>query len=205
VSEPGNTATRLAVVLPVTISELTTFAADRFSPTQFAPDHVISDAQVNALLDAAGRAPSAGNSQPWSFIVGRRGDAIHTRLARHLAPSSRRWAPDASLLIANLSQQRVADSDLQYSEFARYDLGQAVAHLTVQAHLLALSVHQFRAFDRDGLAAEFAVPAHWEVTSLAAVGSPIGDRHSPAVAGTSRERKSRDSITWARVRASESP
>ncbi|WP_229123203.1 nitroreductase family protein [Enemella evansiae] len=37
----------------------------------------MSDAEVDVLLEAARRAPSAGNSQPWSFIIGRRGDAIH--------------------------------------------------------------------------------------------------------------------------------
>lgn len=170
---------------------------ERFSPTQFSTDHVATPAQVDSLLNAARRAPSAGNAQPWSFIVGRRGDAVHTRLVRHLAPSSARWAPMASLLVANLSQQRVVDSELEYSEFAHYDLGQAVAHLTVQAHVLGLSVHQFRAFDREGLATEFDVPAHWEVTSLAAVGLPLDVPHLSA--GTSRDRKSLADVTWARV------
>ena len=33
-----------------------------------------------------------------------------------------------------------------------------------------LHVRQFRAFDRDGIATQFAVPNHWEVTTLAAIG-----------------------------------
>jgi nitroreductase len=181
----------------VTSPRLSSFTTQRFSPTLFSPDHVATQAQVDALLDAARRAPSAGNSQPWAFIVGMRADAVHARLVCHLAPSSARWAPTASLLIANLSQQRVAGSDLEYSEFARYDLGQAVAHFTVQAHLLGLAVHQFRAFDREGLAAEFGVPAHWEVTSLAAIGLPSDGADSGA--GTSRDRKSIADVTWARA------
>ncbi|MGN6607846.1 MAG: nitroreductase family protein, partial [Jatrophihabitans sp.] len=56
------------------------------------------------------------------------------------------------------------------SEFSLYDLGQAVAHLGFQAAALGLAMRQFRAFDRDGLAAEFAVPPHWQVTTLAAIG-----------------------------------
>lgn len=178
---------------------ITTFAAGRFSPVRFDVDHEIPPAHVDALLEAARRTPSAGNSQPWAFIVGRRGDAVHERLTRHLARSSGVWAPSASLLVANLSQRRVEDTDLEYSEFAHYDLGQAVAHLTFQAHHLGLAVHQFRAFDRDALAGEFAVPAHWEVTTMAAVGRLLGDTGSHTGAGTSRERRTRDGITGARV------
>ncbi|GAA2863598.1 hypothetical protein GCM10010472_21080 [Pseudonocardia halophobica] len=47
--------------------------------------------------------------------------------------------------------------------------------MTFQAHALGLSVRQFRAFDRVGVEAEFAVPAHWQVTTMAAFGvSPVG-------------------------------
>jgi nitroreductase len=144
--------------------------ASRWSPTTFDPVHKLTRAEVELLLEAARWAPSAGNSQPWAFIVGCRGDAVHARLVRHLARSSARWAPTASLLLANLAHRYVEDTDWEYSEFAHYDLGQAIAHLTFQARALGLFVRQFRAFDRDGVAAEFGVPAHWEVTTMAAVG-----------------------------------
>src|SRR5262249_26044899 len=78
------------------------------------------------LLEAARWAPSAGNSQPWAFIVGRRGDSTHRRLITHLAGSSARWAPTASLLIANLAHRCVEDTEWEYSEFSVYDLGHAV-------------------------------------------------------------------------------
>jgi nitroreductase len=151
---------------------------------------------VDALLDAARRAPSAGNAQPWAFIVGRRGDDSHRRLVSHLARSSSSWAPAASVLIANLCLRFVEGSALEYSEFAHYDLGQAVAHMTFQAHAMGLAVHQFRAFDRDGLAEEFRVPSHWEVTSMAAIGVPAGAPETHTGAGTSRERRSIRDIVW---------
>ena len=159
----------------------------------------VGGAEVEVLLEAARWAPSAGNSQPWAFIVGRRGDETHRRLVPHLAPSSARWAPTAALLIANLCHRYVEDTDWEYSEFALYDLGQAVAHLTVQARALDLHVRQFRAFDRAGLAAEFGVPAHWEVTTLSAVGHatrasathPV-DRATPV----QRRRRPIDDLLW---------
>lgn len=147
--------------------------AARRSPTRFDGRREVGADEVAVLLEAARWAPSAGNSQPWAFVVGRRGDPIHERLVRHLAASSASWAPAASLLVANLAHRYVEDTDWDYSEFALYDLGQAVAHMTVQAQALGLQARQFRAFDRDGLAAEFAVPAHWEVTTMAAFGRAV--------------------------------
>ncbi len=114
--------------------------ATRWSPTTFDLAWEVTRSAVNFLLDAARSAPSAGNSQPWAFIAGRRGDDTHGRLLRHLAGSSTRWAPTASFLVANLSHRYVDDTGWKYPEFSQYDLGQAVAHMTLQAQALGLSV-----------------------------------------------------------------
>jgi Nitroreductase family len=173
------------------VASLHPLLARRWSPTTFDPAAEVSEADVEALLEAARWAPSAGNSQPWAFVVGRRGDSTHQRLVRHLAPSTRRWAPDAGLLVANLAHRYVETTDWEYSEFALYDLGQAVAHMTVQALASGLHVRQFRAFDREGLTAEFAVPPHWEVTTMSAIGRATA---VPRATPTSRERRS--DVRW---------
>ncbi|MFJ3956273.1 nitroreductase family protein [Arthrobacter sp. NPDC090010] len=180
--------------------ELHPALAQRFSPVGFDPEAAVSPAQLDTLLEAARRAPSAGNSQPWRFVVGLRGDEVYSRIIPHLARSSSRWAVSASLLVVNLAQVHLEDMPgWEYSEFARYDLGQAVAHMTVQGLALGLDAHQFRAFDRDGLAAEFEVPAHWEVTSMTAFGVAAHAAGEVASAGTSRDRLSLDEVTWARA------
>jgi len=175
--------------------------AQRFSPPSFDAGHELTDAEIDVLIEAARWAPSAGNSQPWGFIAGLRGDDVHLRLVKHLAGSSAGWAPCASALVVNLSHRYVEGTDWDYSEFAVYDLGQAVAHMTIQAQALGLSVRQFRAFDRAGLAREFAVPAHWEVMTLSAVGRP-----SPAQPDTpieprppARERRPLAHLRWPRA------
>src|SRR5262252_7707027 len=153
--------------------------AARWSPTTFDASYELAASEIEALLEAARWAPSAGNSQPWAFIVGQRGDATHARLVRHLARSSGAWAPAASMLVANLAHRYVEDTDWEYSEFSLYDLGQAVAHLTIQSQAMGMLVRQFRAFDRAAVAAEFDVPAHWEVTTMAAVGRPLAPTLEP--------------------------
>ena len=162
----------------------------------FDASYELAAVDVELLVEAARWAPSAGNSQPWSFILGRRGDQTHRRLVTHLAGSASAWAPTASVLVANLCHRFVADTDWDYSEFALYDLGQAVAHMTVQARALGLHVRQFRAFDRAELAAEFALPGHWEVTSMSAIGrvpAPVADGRG---AVPPRERRPVDDLLW---------
>jgi nitroreductase len=166
----------------------------RSSPASFDPTHEPGAEQIDLLLEAARWAPSAGNSQPWAFIVGRRGDDVHARLVRHLAGSSASWAPNAALLIANLSHRYVEGTDWEYSEFSLYDLGQAVAHLTIQAQAMDMVVRQFRAFDRAAVAAEFDVPAHWEVTTMAAVGRPLAP--AAEIVRLPRRRRPLESLRW---------
>ena len=176
--------------------------ASRWSPREFDPSGVVSAAKVESLLEAARWAPSAGNSQPWAFIVARRGERDHERLVRYLTKSSARWASTAGVLIANLSHRFVEDTDWEYSEFSLYDLGQAVAHMSLQAQSLGLYVRQFRAFDREGLTAEFEVPPHWEVTTMSAVGrvAVTGDHPGPDQAGSAeRWRHSATDIRWPRA------
>lgn len=142
----------------------------RFSPSRFDPTHVLSVRDVEALLEAARWAPSAGNSQPWAFVVGRRGSSEHRQLVDYLAPSSRRWAPSASALLVSLVHRRVAGTTWEYSEFAEYDLGQAVAHLTVQAQSMGLATRQFRAFDLEALTTSIMLEDGWDVMTMIAVG-----------------------------------
>ena len=136
---------------------------------------MITRDEVDTVLEAARWSPSAGNSQPWAFVVAVRADDTHERLVPYLARSSAGWATTASLLVVNLAHRFVEDTDWEYSEFALYDLGQAVAHMTLQAQSLGFASRQFRAFDKDGITREFAVPPHWEVMTMTALGRPAPD------------------------------
>ncbi|MFF0343589.1 nitroreductase family protein [Kribbella sp. NPDC004875] len=158
--------------------------ASRFSPLRFDTGWTVSDDDVETLLEAARWAPSAGNSQPWAYFVARRGEPAHDRVVKHLARSSARWAPTASLLIVTMAHRYIEDTDWAYSDFADYDLGQSVAHLTLQAHSMDLACRQFRAFDLDALTTDLNPGAGWHIISMIAVGRAAEDR--PA----GRERRS---------------
>ncbi|MBZ5737976.1 nitroreductase family protein [Nocardioides mangrovi] len=161
--------------------EILPLLRDRRSVRAYDGRHELGDAELASLLEAARWAPSAGNSQPWAFLVGRRGDAAHDAFVPLLAPSVRRWAPAASALVFTLHRTASGPEEdaLVYSDYAAYDLGQAVALLTVQAGALGLSCHQFAAFDHAGLARAAAVPAHWQVTTGIAVGLAVESELAP--------------------------
>lgn len=157
--------------------EIHPFLRDRWSTRDFDPSHELDDAVLVQLLEAARWSPSAGNSQPWAFLVARRGDPSHEKLVGTLSRGNLSWVPNASGVLVSL--YRAGDDEdptLTYSDYAAYDLGQSVAHLTVQAHASGLSVHQFAGFDHAAVAELFEVPPAWRVTTGLAIGRYDGSR-----------------------------
>jgi len=152
----------------VTEANLHPLLANRWSPRGFDPDYRIPDADLDALLEAARWSPSYSNSQPWRFLVARRGEPAFDRLAAHLLPGNQKWAPTASALLAIAAN--TVDDKGEVLPLAQYDAGQAAAHLSVQATALGLVVHQMAGFDADGLRAEFKLPEQIRPLAMMAIG-----------------------------------
>ncbi|WP_173157446.1 nitroreductase family protein [Phytohabitans suffuscus] len=150
------------------MSELHPLLATRWSPLAFDPVAVLSDEDVGSLLEAARWAPSFANSQPWRFAVGRRDEETHKRILENLSAGCQPWAGNASALIV------AAHLDRATLPRAAYDLGQAVAHLTVQATALRLHVHQIADFDAGGLRSDLEIPDDLRPAVVVAVGR-LGD------------------------------
>ncbi|TYB93785.1 nitroreductase [Micromonospora sp. WP24] len=146
--------------------DLTPLLAFRWSPRAFDPSTELNPEEAASLLEAARWAPSAGNRQPWRFALGHRDDETWKRVLTCLPVDDQGWARHASALLVGA---HTGDD-----ERAAYDLGQAVAHLTVQATALGLHVHQLTRFDRPGLALELDLPGEVHPLVVAAVGR-IGD------------------------------
>ncbi|RKN42787.1 nitroreductase family protein [Micromonospora endolithica] len=150
--------------------DLTPLLAFRWSPRSFDPAARVTPSEASALLEAARWAPSAGNRQPWRFAPGHRDDEIWKRIVVNLSAADQRWVNRASMLVLAAHLAPEADP----TGCAAYDLGQAVAHLTVQATALGLHVRQLRDLDHDGLAADLDLPADVRPAVVVAVGQ-LGD------------------------------
>jgi nitroreductase len=148
----------------------------RWSASVYDASHRLSPAEVETLLHAAQWAPSAGNSQPWTFFVCERGTANHDRLVATLSRGNSGWVPRASVVFVTAAHVLTGDEPdaPAYSDYALYDVGQAAAHLTLQARAMGLHAHQFAGFDHEALAEAYGLPASHRLLTGIAVGV-LGD------------------------------
>lgn len=152
--------------------------AERWSPRGFDRDLQVSDEDVTALLEAARWAPSAGNSQPWRFLVARRGEQAHGELFTALQPGNQQWAGAAGALI--LVAGRTTGEGGTPQPFALYDTGQAVGSLITQAQARGLATHQIGGFDSEQVRAAFGLDASLTPVVVIAVGHASQDAELPA-------------------------
>lgn len=146
--------------------------AERWSPRAFDAENAIDEAKLAASLEAARWTPSANNSQPWRFIVARRGTALHAQVVDALVGFNQAWAVNAAVLVVAVAE--TATEDGTPITHALYDLGQAVAHFSVQAHHEGLLVHQMSGFDPEAVR-EFAdLEPRFSAVTVFAVGE-FGD------------------------------
>lgn len=164
--------------------------AGRWSPRSFDPEYVVAEDDLTALGEAARWAPSASNTQPARFIVGARGSATFDTVLGTLKDFNLAWSPRASLLIVAVAETARDGQPLRWAE---YDLGQAVAHLSVEAESRGLNVRQMGGFDPAAVRQAFDLPASMEPVAVVAVGKyleaddlPQGIRERDAAPRTRR-------------------
>ena len=145
---------------------------NRWSPRGFDATHEVSEAEIHSLIEAARWAPSAFNKQPWGFIVGRRGSENFAKIFDSLMGFNQTWNANVSALIVTLARVEI---DGEPVVNAHYDLGQAAAHLTVQAEVMGLNVHQMTGFEVEKLTSQFEIPAGYEPYTVIAVGQHSTD------------------------------
>ena len=156
----------------VTNPPIHTLLQTRWSPRAFAPTPV-APAQILSLLEAARWSASAINVQPWSFVVVPKDDEdAFARLFGTLAEGNQVWVQHVPLLVLAVAQQQREPG--KPNPYALYDLGQAVAHLSIQATALGLYVHQLAGFNPDQARSAFAIPEEYVPFTVIAIGT-LGD------------------------------
>ena len=78
--------------------------ADRWSPRAFDASAPVDELKLTAALEAARWSPSANNSQPWRFIVVRRGTPEFDTVTANLMGFNQAWAGSAGVLIVALAE-----------------------------------------------------------------------------------------------------
>lgn len=151
-----------------TSTPLLNVLATRWSPRSFDETAAVDEQKLTAALEAARWSPSASNSQPWRFVVARRGTAEFETVKASLMGFNQAWAGSAGVLIVAFAE--TVDANGKALPWAAYDLGQSIAHLSVQAHHDGLHAHQMGGFDAVGLRASFGIDERFVATSVTALG-----------------------------------
>ncbi len=145
-------------------------------------DEKVTDEQVTELLKAAMSAPSAGNQQPWCFVV------IRSQEVLDRIPSVHPYAamtPQASVVIAVCGDL----TGLKYEGYWVQDCSAATENILLAAHEMGLGAVWLGVYPTDerveGIRGLLGLPEHVIPMSLVAVGHPVetpspADRFDPA-------------------------
>ena len=140
----------------------------RWSPRAFS-DRAVPAEVLLKILEAARWAPSASNRQPWSFVVGVKGQGTgHDAIRECLMPGNRVWAGRAPVLM--VAEASAVTEDGKPNAWAQYDTGQAAAHLSIQAMADEVWVHQMGGFDKEAIRKALGIPEHGEPVAVIALG-----------------------------------
>lgn len=133
----------------------------RWSPRAL-DSKTIESAKLQRIFEAARWAPSCNNEQPWRFIIGKKGDSTFEKILSTLAEGNAAWAKNVAVLILAIAKKS--------NDWAIYDLGQAIAHLSIQATAEDLFIHQMAGFDPKKAAEIFILPEDCQAITASALG-----------------------------------
>lgn len=140
----------------------------RWSPRAF-NGVKIPEEKLQRCFEAARWSPSASNEQPWYFMLGEMGDETYKKIFETLVEFNQLWvrtAPVAAISVGRRKSMKTGKSN----DWFKYDVGQSVAHLSIQATYEGLFVHQMAGFDRDKARELFQIPEDYEAVSAFAIG-----------------------------------
>lgn len=143
--------------------------ASRWSPRAY--DHrPIENEKLQRIFEAARWMPSASNIQPWYFMVGLNGDEVFTKIFDTLVEFNQLWVKNAPVLALAIAKRTNAKGEINAT--SQYDLGQAVAGLSVQATSEGVYTHQMGGFDAMAAAKALSIPDEFQVVVAFTLGYP---------------------------------
>jgi len=141
---------------------------NRWSPRAYS-NRPIETEKLLSLFEAARWSASGGNSQPWNFVIVTHNDQpMFQEVIGTAAGRNALWAKEAPVLVMAIA--KLNPEKPERDSGAYYDLGQAVAHLSIQASAVGLYVHQMGGFDRAKLSQIAQIPDGYQLMTLIAVG-----------------------------------
>lgn len=170
----------------------------RWSPYAFDNEKPLPEDTVKTLLEAARWAPSSFNEQPWSYVVGHKGDETHRKLAECLSEGNS-WAREVEVLmlsVAGLNFKRNGNPN----PHAMHDLGCASGYMFLQATDMGIAMHEMAGFDHEKARELFKIGPDFKPGAMIAIGYPGDPTDLPVglqdAEKTPRQRKTVEEMVW---------
>ena len=144
----------------------------RRSIRKYLPDPVSRD-MIENILKAGMSAPSAGNEQPWHFIIIDRHDLLEKISEMHPYAKMLKGAPAALLICADRNTPKFKDFWVQ-------DCSAASENMLLAAHALGLGAVWIGVYPAEklvtGIRELFKIPEHVTPFSVIAIGHPAEEK-----------------------------
>lgn len=134
--------------------------ASRWSPRAYDPKPVEPE-KLQRIFEAARWTASSDNLQPWYFLVGFQGDEVYAKIFETLVEFNQLWVVNAPVLVLAIAKTTNSGDGLNKAH--AYDLGQAVATLSLQAMHEGIYTHQMGGFDASAASGLLEIPEEYKV------------------------------------------
>ncbi len=127
----------------------------------------IPDGDLKKIMEAARLAPSAGNRQPWRFVVVRDPE---TKVKMGEAARDQTWISDAGAIVVALAMPK--DHPEVYARWVERDVMIAVEHMVLAAWSLGYGTCWIGAFYEDKVKELLGIPEEMTVINILPIGVP---------------------------------
>ncbi len=138
----------------------------------FTSDPVSSEVATK-ILEAAIRAPSAGNCQPWEFIVVRDAAAKQALATAAFGQDFIAEAPLVIVVCANRARSRGRYGDRGTELYCIQDTAAATQNILLTAHSLGLGACWIGAFDERMVAEQMGTPSEVRPVAIIPIGKAV--------------------------------
>ncbi|MEM9675080.1 MAG: nitroreductase family protein [Cyclobacteriaceae bacterium] len=159
------------------MKSIDTLIEQRFSPKHFA-DRAVSEEQLHQLFEAARRAPSSFNEQPWRFIYAtQEHPEAYQKLLSCISEHNQQWAKSAPVLMLSLAKKHFSRNE-KPNRHAWHDTGTAIGFLLLKATEMDLYAHQMAGFNPEKAREVLGIPNEYDPVAMMAVGY-LGEEENP--------------------------
>jgi len=151
--------------------DLWTAIDSRYSVRRFVPAKV-GEPTVDKILQAAIRAPSAGNRQPWHFVVVRNAEVKRALAKAAYGQDFVAAAPVVIVVCADPERSATRYGDRGRELYCLQDTAAAIEHILLAATALGLGGCWVGAFDEKAAARVLGLPGHLRPVALVPIGQP---------------------------------